>query len=251
MDSKKRFSDRVENYVKYRPSYPMEAIDFLYDDLGFDENSIIADIGSGTGIFTQLLLLRGSKVIAIEPNLEMRKAAESLLESQSNFTSRDGSAEATQLESQSVDYIVSAQAFHWFDRKLAKIEFARILKPKGKVVLIWNNRRTDQNQFDRSYENLLLKYGKDYQQVKHTNINEDDLNEFFRDSVYSKITFVNQQDFDFNGLQGRLLSSSYIPSPDEENHKEMIEELKEIFNQYNENEKVTVHYDTEIYYGEA
>jgi ubiquinone/menaquinone biosynthesis C-methylase UbiE len=251
MNSKKRFSDRVENYVKYRPSYPIEAVDFLYEELGMDENSIIADIGSGTGIFTALLLRRGSKVIAIEPNLEMRKAAESLLEGQSNFTSRDGSAEATLLESESVDYIVSAQAFHWFDRKLAKIEFVRILKPNGKVVLIWNNRRTDQNLFDRSYENLLFKYGTDYQQVNHTNINKDDLNEFFRDSVYAKRTFVNHQDFDFNGLKGRLLSSSYTPAPDEENHQEMIEALKEIFQQYNENGKVTFHYDTEIYYGEA
>ncbi|MDB5056038.1 MAG: methyltransferase [Bacilli bacterium] len=251
MDSKKRFSNRVENYIKYRPSYPKEAINFLYVNLGFNEKSIIADIGSGTGIFTKLLLERGSKVVAIEPNKEMRNAAEVQLNEHHNFVSINGTAEDTQLEVQSVDYIVSAQSFHWFDRRLAKIEFSRILRPSGKVILIWNNRRTDQNAIDRAYENLLSTYGKDYAQVRHTNINENDLRAFFKDGIYTKKSFENHQDFDFDGLSGRMLSSSYIPMPDETNHNEMMEKLKIIFNEYNESGKVTIAYDTEIYYGEA
>jgi ubiquinone/menaquinone biosynthesis C-methylase UbiE len=251
MDSKKRFSDRVENYVKYRPSYPKDAIDFLYKDLGFNKYSVIADIGSGTGIFSKLLLERGNKVIAIEPNPEMRHAAEEQLNAYDNFMSKSGTAEDTQIESKSIDFIVSAQAFHWFERELAKTEFSRILKPNGNVIIIWNNRRTDHNLFDRAYENLLLKYGKDYQQVKHTNIDQNDLREFFKSGIYTKKTYENHQDFDFNGLKGRLLSSSYTPSPDEENYNEMIEELNKIFNQYNENGKVAFYYDTEIYYGEV
>jgi SAM-dependent methyltransferase len=251
MDSKIRFSNRVDNYVKYRPSYPKEAIDFLYQDLGFTDQSTIADIGSGTGIFTKLLLLQGSVVQAVEPNTEMRLAAEAQLSDFGNFFSIQGTAENTQLESQSVDFIVSAQAFHWFDRKLAKIEFTRILRPRGKVVLVWNHRHSNHSPFDQAYENLLLKFGKDYEQVKHTNIEDSVFEELFKDGIYMKKTFANSQNFDFEGLKGRLLSSSYSPVQGEANYEEMIEALLAIFEQYKENNIVTFYYDTEIYVGET
>ncbi|MBP1990284.1 class I SAM-dependent methyltransferase [Paenibacillus eucommiae] len=250
MGSKERFSDRVDNYVKYRPDYPKEMIDFLYEDLGFSASSTVVDMGSGTGIFSKLLLDRGSRVIAVEPNLEMRSAAEAQLEGHNHFTSVAGTAEGAPLESQSADFVVAAQAFHWFDRGLAKLEFSRILKPYGKVVLIWNNRQADQSAFNQAYENILLKYGKDYTQVRHTNLHEDDFKEFFQNGAYTKKTFAHQQRFDFDGLKGRLLSSSYIPLPGEWNHEAMLEELQTVFNQFNENGIVTFHYDTDIYFGE-
>jgi SAM-dependent methyltransferase len=249
-DSKKRFSNRVDNYVKYRPSYPKEAIDFLYNDLGFSSQSTIADLGSGTGIFTKLLLDRGSLVQAIEPNTEMREAAEEQLSEYDNFTSITGTAEATSLTASSVDFIVSAQAFHWFDKKLARVEFARILKPEGKVVLIWNHRHTAQSPFEQEYDGMLKKFGTDYEQVKHANINENDFKELFKEGHYKKDVFANRQVFDFAGLQGRLLSSSYIPLPGEPNHDELMQELRRIFDLYHENGIITLFYDTELFYGE-
>jgi SAM-dependent methyltransferase len=249
-DSKTRFSDRVSNYVKYRPSYPQDAIDFLYNDLGFSSQSAIADLGSGTGIFAKLLLDRGSLVKAVEPNTEMREAAEVLLREYDNFHSIQGTAENTTLQAESVDFIVSAQAFHWFDKKPARTEFARILKPGGKAVLIWNHRHKAQNSFDQEYEAMLKKFGTDYEQVKHANINEDDFKEFFKNGHYKKEIFANRQVFDFEGLKGRLLSSSYIPLPGEPKHDELMQELRRIYDLYNENSMITLFYDTELYYGE-
>jgi ubiquinone/menaquinone biosynthesis C-methylase UbiE len=249
-DPKKRFSDRVDNYVKYRPSYPKEAIDFLYNDLGFSSHSTIADLGSGTGIFTKLLLDRGSLVLAIEPNTAMREAAEAQLSEYDNFTSLTGTAEDTKLTASSVDFIISAQAFHWFDKKLARVEFARILKPEGKVVLIWNHRQIAQSSFDHAYEEMLKKFGTDYEQVKQAKINEKDYKEFFKEGQYKKDIFANRQVFDFAGLQGRLLSSSYTPLPNEPNHDALMQELLRIFDLYNENGMITLFYDTELFYGE-
>ena len=147
MNSRERFSNRVDSYLKYRPSYPKEAIDYLYDFVGLRSNSKIADIGSGTGIFSKLLLERGSYVIGVEPNQAMRVADEQMLESNPNFQTISGSAESTGLPDQSVEFIVCAQAFHWFDRLAAQTEFRRILQPGGRVILIWNSRLTNGTSF--------------------------------------------------------------------------------------------------------
>ncbi|NDI34098.1 class I SAM-dependent methyltransferase [Chengkuizengella sediminis] len=251
MDNKKRFSNRVENYVKYRPSYPKKAIDFLYDELSFAPNSMIADVGSGTGIFTKLLLDRESQVYSVEPNQEMREAAESSLENYKNFTSISGSAENTTLPEKSVDFIVSAQAFHWFDLQITKQEFKRILKANGKVVLIWNNRLTEESEFSVAYENLLKQYANDYNEVNHQNIGHREFNSFFSKEGYKTFTCPNYQLFNFEQLKGRLLSSSYSPTSGDQNYEMIMEKLQEIFNLYNENGKVTFQYNTEIYYGDV
>ncbi|MNH95749.1 hypothetical protein D3C73_483990 [compost metagenome] len=251
MDSTKRFTERVDNYVKYRPSYPQALIDFLFTELGFTEQSVIADVGSGTGIFTKLLLEQGSHVIAIEPNSGMRTAAEEQLQAFEGFVSVEGTAEDTRLEAASVDYLVSAQAFHWFNRAEAKQEFSRILKPDGKVVLIWNNRVTDKTPFDRAYEEVLLAFGKDYTAVRHTNIQEKDLRTFFKEGQYVKQSFLNGQVCDFDGMKGRVLSSSYMPLPHEATYPALLERLKSVFDTYNENGYITITYNAEIYYGEA
>ena len=129
-----RFSDRVENYVLYRPGYPPEALQALRDECGLTPNHVIADIASGTGIWTRMLLQNGNKVFGVEPNPEMRKAGERLLAAFPNFTSVAGTAEATTLADQSVDFVTAAQAAHWFDRKRSRREFVRILKPGGWLV---------------------------------------------------------------------------------------------------------------------
>lgn len=180
MNNRERFTSRVDSYLKYRPSYPKEAIDHLYEVVGLRASSNIADIGSGTGIISKLLLERGSYVIAVEPNQAMREAAEQMLESNPQFQSIEGSAESTGLPDQSVDFIVCAQAFHWFDRSATQIEFRRILRPGGRVILIWNSRLTNGTPFREEYNHLLHTYGTDYEKVNHKNISQTMLLSFSR-----------------------------------------------------------------------
>ncbi|MGO4275815.1 class I SAM-dependent methyltransferase, partial [Paenibacillus sp. TAF58] len=226
--NKERFSNRVDTYVKFRPSYPKEAIDYLYDVVGLSTNAVVADIGAGTGIFSKLLLQRGSQVIAVEPNQAMREAAEQMLSGDANFRAVAGSAEATGLPNESVDFIVCAQAFHWFDRTAAQAEFHRILKPNGKVLLIWNSRLEHGNVFREEYDLLLRTFGSDYEKVTHKNISQETLASFFKNDRMQLERFAITQIFDFEGLKGRLMSSSYIPVPEHPNFASMMTELQHI-----------------------
>ena len=243
IDPKKRFSSRVENYVKYRPKYPPEIIEFLVGKDILTKDSVVADIGSGTGILSELFLKNGNKVFGVEPNSEMRRAAEKLLEGYSNFVSISSSAENTSLLSNSIDLITVGQAFHWFDIDRTKIEFKDILKPDRFVAIIWNNRRKTSKEFSSQYERFILKYGTDYKEVRK---NEGKIDDFYQ---YKKEVFYNYQDLDFEGLKGRLLSVSYIPLEGNPNYDNMLNELYHVFNEYEQEGKVKLEYDTEIYYG--
>jgi len=245
-NSTTRFTDRVENYIKYRPSYPVEVIEYLKSEDILKSDSVIADIGSGTGISAELFLNNGNAVYGVEPNDAMREAAEKLLSAYSNFKSINATAEETTLPDNSIDLITCAQAFHWFDIPKVKIEFKRILKPTGSVCLIWNERILDGNPFLAAYEKLLLKYGTDYKNVRHENIDEKKLNEFF-DGGYTKKTFPNKQVFDLAGVTGRLLSSSYTPQYDSPLYEPMLAELNEIFEKNQVNGKIEFLYDTNVY----
>lgn len=243
IDPKTRFSSRVENYVKYRPDYPLEIISFLKEKDILKENYIVADIGSGTGKLTEIFLMNGNLVYGVEPNDNMRGAAERLLKKYSNFRSIKGSAEETNLNSNTIDLITAGQAFHWFKIKETIQEFKRILKRNGYVVLIWNNRKKSGYNFSDDYEKFILKYGTDYKDVRKNERNVDD---FF---IYEKIEFPNFQDLDFEGLKGRLLSVSYIPQ-EGIRFKPMMVELKQLFDQHQKKGIVRIEYDTEIYYGQ-
>ena len=146
-DSTRRFSSRVDNYVKYRPSYPPEVVELLAAECGLTPGALVADIGAGTGLLAELFLQNGYRVLGVEPNREMRQAGERLLGDYPHFTSIDGTAEVTTLADKSVDIITAGQAFHWFDREKARAEFARILRPGGWVALVWNERRVDATPF--------------------------------------------------------------------------------------------------------
>ncbi|WP_168121661.1 class I SAM-dependent methyltransferase [Paenibacillus sp. HB172176] len=251
MDSKSRFTNRVENYVKYRPSYGKDAVDFLYETIGFRKEDIICDMGSGTGIFSKLLLERGSEVIGLEPNEAMREEAMKQLAGFPNYKAAEGSAEETGLEAASVNHIVCAQSFHWFDQELAKREMKRILKPGGKVALIWNSRKTTGSPFLEQFEQLLLDFGADYEKVGHKSITQKSLQPFFAEDGPNLERFVMRQRFDETGLLGRLLSSSYCPLPGQKGYDRMIDRLRRLFEENESGGCVTVEYDTELYWGEV
>lgn len=245
-----RFSNRVENYVKYRPGYPREMLDFFRDKLNLQRSYVIADIGSGTGISTRLFLENGNKVFGIEPNNLMREAAEEFLRDFPDFKSINGTAENTKLLDNSVDFITVAQAFHWFDKVKVPLEFRRILRDNGHIVLIWNERQLDSNEFLREYEKFLLEYGTDYEKVRHEQITKEVLEESFQ-TIFHQAIFQNSQILDFKGLKGRMLSSSYMPSAEHPRYKEMIKNLKSLFAKFEKNDKIQVLYDTNVFYTEV
>jgi SAM-dependent methyltransferase len=223
-------------------------VDFLRGELGLTPGAVVADVGSGTGILSELLLEAGCTVVGVEPNDAMRAAAESRLKSYAEFRSVKGTAEATTLETASADFVTAAQAFHWFDAGGARAEFRRILKPGGWVVLVWNMRRTDTTPLLRDYENLLREFGTDYTQVNCEQVSEERIAEFFAGAFGSK-SFDNFQSFDFAGLRGRLLSSSYVPLAGHPKFEPMLAELHRLFDRHQRDGRVRVEYDAKLYYG--
>jgi SAM-dependent methyltransferase len=249
-DPTRRFSSRIENYVRYRPGYPPKVIEMLEAACGLTPDSLVADIGSGTGLLAQLLLAHGCRVFGVEPNREMRAAGERLLAGFGRFTSVEGTAEATTLPTQSIDFVTAGQAFHWFDQARARAEFMRILRPGGWVVLVWNDRRTATTPFLAAYEHLLERYATDYAQVNHKRIDEAAIGAFFAPGAWSVQVFENRQLFDFTGLEGRLLSSSYTPEPGHPGHQRMIDALHTLFDAHQHGGQVAFEYDTILYYGQ-
>jgi SAM-dependent methyltransferase len=243
-----RFSDRVENYVRYRPGYPPEVLDLVRAECGLQPSHIVADVASGTGVFTRLLLENGSPVFAVEPNAEMREVGMQQLESYDRFVSVAGTAEETTLRTGSVDFVTAAQAAHWFDLPRARKEFVRILKPEGWCVLIWNERRTASTPFLRDYEQLLLTYGTDYKEVRHERTTAI-IDDFFAPALHQERVFGLVQRFGYEGAAGRLLSSSYVPLEGDLNHESMMRELQRIFHVHAVDGEIEFEYDTRVLYG--
>ena len=248
IDPTKRFSTRVDNYVKYRPGYPRGIIDLLSSECGLTPAATVADVGSGTGILSELFLENGNRVYGVEPNQGMRQAAERLLKHYHGFNSIEGKAEGTTLAAHSVEFITAGQAFHWFDQEKAHEEFIRILKPGGWTALIWNERRLGSSQFLAALEELLVKFGINYGQVRHENV-YGDIAAFFGANGFKSSTFDNFQQLDHEGLKGRVLSASYTPEPGHPNFAPMLEQLLAIFSMHAKGGKVTIEYDTKIFYG--
>ena len=244
-----RFSDRVENYVRYRPGYPAEVLDLLRVECGLRPSHVVADVASGTGVFTRLLLENGNSVSAVEPNAEMREMGVHQLDGYDHLVSIAGTAEETTLGSASVDFVTAAQAAHWFDLPRARAEFARILKPGGWCVLIWNERRTASTPFLREYEQLLLTYATDYKEVRHERTTAI-IHEFFAPASHQERVFDLRQQFDYEGTAGRLLSSSYAPLEGHPSHAPMMQELQRIFRVHAADNMVEFEYNTRVYYGQ-
>lgn len=244
-DPTNRFTNRVENYVRYRPGYPPAVVTWLAAECGLTADAVVADIGSGTGLLARLFLENGNRVLGVEPNQAMREAGEELLRPFARFESVAARAEATTLPAASVDFVTVGQAFHWFDYAAAAQEFRRILRPGGWVVLVWNERLVDVTPFLAGYERLLLTYGTDYAQVDHRRVGPDLLRQLFSEDN-RRALFENQQVFDYAALEGRLLSSSYAPLAGQPGYAAMLTELRALFDDHQVDGHVVFWYRTEV-----
>lgn len=244
-----RFTTRVENYARYRPGYPPEAIALLERRCGLRPGAAVADIGSGTGILTALLLASGAEVAAVEPNAAMRAAAEASLGARGGFRSVAGSAEATTLASASIDLLVAAQAFHWFDVERARAEALRLVRPGGWAALLWNERPSEATAFLADYEALLKRHARDYARITASRAEPASMRRFLGETLEAA-AFPNQQVLDFAGLKGRLMSSSYAPEPGDPQHEPMIAGLREVFYRHQHGGRVVFPYRTLVYFAQ-
>jgi len=248
-DPRERFSDRVDDYARHRPSYPPDLVELMQVEMELRPSHTLADIGSGTGILSALFLAHGNTVIGVEPNRAMRKSAEHELRGQPRYKSVDGSAESTSLPDDSVDFVTAGQAFHWFEKEAAVAEFGRILRPRGWVLLAWNTRRLSDTPFLEAYEDFLSRWGTDYAEVRDRYIVDAALAELFPKG-HSVASFPNEQPLSRVGLRGRLLSSSYSPGPHHPDREPMLEALDLLFERHQTDGSVRIDYDTEVYYGQ-
>jgi SAM-dependent methyltransferase len=251
-DAKLRFSDRVADYVRYRPGYPSALIDLLREKCGLRSESaqVIADIGSGTGLLSKLFVENGNRVVGVEPNTEMRAAGDEFLRAYGNFASVAGSSEATGLGKESVNFITAAQAFHWFEPVATRREFARILKSGGWIIIVWNDRRISESAFGRAYEDLLVRYGTDYVRVKEAYPEAQDMENFFGAGNFERGELQNFQEFDLAGFAGRLRSSSYAPKEGDAKFAPMMAALRRLFIASQKSGVVRMDYTTQIYFGQ-
>jgi len=244
-----RFSNRVQDYVRYRPGYPAELVSWLHAH-GVPEDARAADIGAGTGISSQMLLAAGHPVIAVEPNDGMRTAAERWLQPRyPGFATVAGTAEATGLADASVQLVSAAQAFHWFDTAAIVPEWRRILAPGAQVLVYWNSRLLDGSAFLRGYEQLLLDHGTDYSAVAERYQDDAQMRDWFGGGLQAIGRFPNVQMLDQEALRGRLLSSSYAPVAGQPGHAPMLEALDALFQAHAVNGKVAFEYHTRAFLG--
>ncbi|WP_045739138.1 class I SAM-dependent methyltransferase [Xanthomonas sp. MUS 060] len=244
-----RFSNRVEDYVRYRPDYPPALMAWVHGALGVAPTALVADIGAGTGISSRMFLRAGHPTLAVEPNAAMRRAAETMLHDTPGFRVIDGSAEATTLADASIDLISAAQAFHWFDPVAVRREWARVLRPGGLTLVYWNTRLLDATPFLQGYEQLLLDYGTDYSAVSERHPDDATMHRWFGAGLRDSAQFPNLQRLDFDFLRGRLLSSSYAPLPGHPRHAPMLEALRALFDQHQADGTVDIHYHTRAFAG--
>jgi SAM-dependent methyltransferase len=248
MKNEDRFSNRAALYLKYRPNYPDALMWILEKEAGFTPGARIADIGSGTGFSSELLLKHGCTVFGVEPNKAMRQIADHYLKNYPGFISQDGTAGSTQLPKQSVEGILCAQSFHWFHDSATLHEFQRIARPGAKLAIVWYD-RDESHPFQQAYQKLIDRFAIDYQLISHQHISEEELDGFFGHSGYKKFTLPHQQKLNLEGLIGRTLSCSYMPHEQSENYVEMLAALRDLFSRFEEDGILIFAYALRIYIG--
>ena len=249
MNSKDRFTTRVDVYRKFRPRYPAAVLDLLRRECEMTPASTIADVGAGTGMLAEIFLQQGNPVLAVEPNRAMRAACEDLRLRHPNLDCIDGSAEATGLPDRCADFVIVGQALHWFHLPRARAEFVRLLRPGGWCVVVYNDRRMGGDRFHDGYERLLCRFGIDYRQVRSRYVDENKLAEFFAPANMHQAHLANAQELDLDGLRGRVLSSSYMPQQDHSEYAAMLRQIEELFAQCQQNGRVRLEYDCAVRYG--
>ena len=243
MDPTQRFTDRVENYAKYRPDYPRALIQFLGERI--PAPATIADIGSGTGILSSQLLDAAYTVFGVEPNAPMRMEAVRRLGDRHNFHSVDGTGEATTLAPGAVDAITCAQSFHWFDRGRCRVEFERITRGSKLVFLIWNERISEGMM--EEYDRLLQASAPEYCAVGRRNITDADVGKFFGPARFELFYFAHAQRLDRKAFVGRVLSSSYVPNVGQPGHDEVMEKIRVFFDRHAQAGRIEFQYQTRVY----
>lgn len=249
MDPKNRFSRCVDSYIQYRPSYPASLLNELAARFNFNSKNIVAEIGSGTGKFTELLLRNGNPVYAVEPNADMRQEAERLYAKYPGFTSVNGSAEATTLSDSSVDHIMAAQAFHWFDLKPAQVEFQRILRPGGAVVMIWNVRDRE-HPFMNRLQQLIEKHAIDYRQVGLSDeARRQKVEAFFAPKPFQFFALPNVKIHRYEDTLGYLKSASYIPKEGTLEFEALRKDVQSLYAEECPGGSINFVFNTEVFYG--
>jgi SAM-dependent methyltransferase len=245
-----RFTSRVESYRLHRPGYPGEIVAFLEKECGLQRDAVIADIAAGTGLLSEIFLKQGYSVLAVEPNDAMREACESLAGKFPALTCLAGTAEATGLETSSVNLITVAQAMHWFDLKPTRAEFARILAPSGWCAVLYNNRRMGGDAFHDGYEKILKDFGSDYEAVQQRHLSKSRLADFFAPDAMKIQVFPNAQELSLEALEGRILSSSYMPQHGDTRYEPMRAAIEALFDAEQRNGHVHLEYDCAVAYGQ-
>lgn len=245
-----RFTGRVEAYRRYRSRYPREIIPLLHEKCGLMPESIVADIGAGTGMLAELFLENGNPVFAVEPNAEMRAACEELTAQYRRLTCVDGTAENTRLPDRSIDMIAVGRAFHWFDHAKCRPEFKRVLRPNGWVALVGQGPRRREDAVARDYQEILHQHGVDYTKLySRYNVTEA-VKGFFEDGVLQQAEFPGYEELTYEGLRGHTLSLSVTPQPDHPNYPGMQEALKEYFDKYQRDGKMRLPTNCHVYMGQ-
>ncbi|GAB4213419.1 MAG: class I SAM-dependent methyltransferase [Roseiflexaceae bacterium] len=250
-DTYSHYSRIVENYRRYRPRYPQQLVEWLRAECGLAPGHVVADVGAGTGQLAELFLQNGQRVYAVEPNQEMLAAAEQELRAYPAFSGVAAPAEATTLPDASVDFVVVGNAFHWFDHGQVRREFARLLRPDGWVVLLWNLERNNGTPFAAAFEQVWRSYIDPAARFATSSERTlpGYLTDFFGAGNLRQASFDNRQVCDFAALKGLMLSFLKAPQPGDPHHEAMLADLDTLFATYQQNGAVTLEYDTTVVYG--
>lgn len=243
------FTPLAEDYARYRPGYPTEALHELTRVCGLTPDWVVADIGSGTGNLARVFLETGHQVIGVEPNREMRELAERQLSEFKTFRSLDGTAEDIPIKANSIDLVTVGQALHWFDVDRARAEFRRTLRPSGWVAVLWNDRRSEVTPFDQEYNTLCGKCASAQPAPISAPPLDSGLDRFFGDITPHEANIPHIMRHDLEGLLGRARSSGHIPQSGAPGHDELTALMTDLFVRHQREGTVEFHYTTQLYVG--
>ena len=248
MDYTHKFDGRAADYAAARPSYAEGLFDCLFERYGLAAGIPVADVGAGTGLFTEQLLKRGCIVYAVEPNEDMRHEAESRLSMYGGFISIAGDAARTGLADHSVHMVTAAQAFHWFDKELFKNECKRILKENGTIAIMWNFL-----DYKKELEGKIIDIQKKYTKLTFNASEEkqrdEDIIQFFGENKYKLKIYENNYLQNYENFIGNQLSMSYSLKESDEKYNEYVSKFKKLFEEFSEDNMVTIHNNTYCYFG--